>query len=119
MAQTLEQQEVVLAVAQLVQERGRPVTLTLVDTDGQPDPTETTTDFPLLAVLRNYSKGLVNGSLIQAGDKQALVAAGALPRDPRAEDRLDDGDGTTWVVVTCRVLQLHDLTVAYNLQVRQ
>ena len=96
-------------VAQLVMSEGGPTTPW-----GEDEPTETLT--PLVIVTDTYSQGLVDGTLIMAGDRRVMVEAG--PVAPSTAHKLRIG-GEDYAIVAVRPLAPGGVALMYEVQVRR
>lgn len=108
--------------ATMLKKTGTAMTLR-VTTPGTYDPAtgadsgETTTDYVCVGVLTNVSDYLTDGTLIQVGDKVALIGATVAVR-PKADDALVIG-GDTWKVVNVKAVEPSGVPVLYKVQVRR
>ena len=81
------------------------------------DSGETTTDYACVGVLTNVSDYLINKTLIQVGDKIALIDATIAVR-PKADDALVIGEDT-WKIVNVKTVEPSGVPVLYKAQVRR
>ena len=107
-------------------EDGQPITITRTsDGTGEFDPTtgayEPTTPltFTGYAVASNYRQDLVDGTLIQQGDKLFTVAASGLGCEPMASDALTDAAGDVWSIVSVDILAPAGVALLYKVQGRK
>lgn len=107
---------------QMLQEFGAPASL-LRASGGSYDPTtggvpaDDLTPEPIVAAVFDYAEGLINGSLIQVGDKQAYVSVlGVVP--PKTSD-IVVWQGARYTIVKPLVLAPAGVNVLYQLQMRK
>lgn len=106
----------------LLSDMGETLTLKKVST-GSYDPstgsaTETTTDYSVTGTFINYKQGHIDGSLIQRGDRKALIAAKGLTVDPAIDDKITGVDDSVRVVAVQKIRE-GGSTVAFFCQVRE
>ena len=99
-----------------------PLIVTLVRTAGGPQtPWDTsafaaTAETPLRAVVGRYQQGIIDGTLIMAGDRRVMVEAG--PVEPRTSDKLRIG-GEDYAIVAVRPTAPGGVALMYEVQVRR
>lgn len=79
--------------------------------------TQTTVDFPVLAVMLNFSQFERAQGLVEVNDKKALVAVGDLTSAPAVKDRFVVV-GESYEVVNAQALSPAGVDVLYTLQLR-
>lgn len=107
----------------LIQKNGRTITYrqkggTLVDvTKPWLGTTGDTTLTPKAAFI-DYEQSDVRGQLVQAGDKQVLIAADDLPGiTPGNQDSIEDGS-IRWGIVSVNAIDPSDAPIVYEFHVR-
>ena len=78
---------------------------------------ETTTDYPCRGVILDFTRDMIDGTLILAGDKQATIEAASLAVEPRPSDDLIQ-DGASWNIIAVDVVKPGSVPFLYKLQVR-
>ena len=108
--------------AQLADEFGKTVTLVHISESFDPNTGTTlqteTTEMVNAVPPQAFSKGRIDGSLIQEGDTQVGLPAQSVTTPPTTEDRLKFDDGV-WSIVAVDPLYSGEKIALYNLQVRQ
>jgi hypothetical protein len=107
-------------------EDGQPITITRAqDGNGEFDPSTGAyvpvdpLTFPGYAVATNYRQNLVDGTLIQQGDKLFTVAAFGLGCVPMASDSLTDAAGDVWSIVSVGIVSPAGVALLYKVQGRK
>lgn len=75
------------------------------------------TNYTIQAVMTNYRDALIDGTLILAGDRKALIAASGLAITPAVGDRIVNGSETSEIVKSSEIAP-NGTPVAYIAQVR-
>lgn len=75
--------------------------------------------FSGFAVASSYRQDLVDGTLIQQGDKLFTVAASGLGCEPMASDTLTDAAGKEWNVVSVHIVAPAGVALLYKVQGRK
>jgi len=82
-------------------------------------PAGSTTDYPCSVVFEEFGESQIDGTLIQRGDRKAIVARSTLATEPvPARDTLIEG-GRTWRIVGFTGYSSGEQEAAYSLQVRR
>jgi hypothetical protein len=109
-----------------IKAKGQPITITRAqDGNGEFDPATGAyvpvdpLTFSGYAVASNYSQNLVDGALIQQGDKLFTVAASGLGCVPMASDSLTDAAGDVWSVVNVGIVSPAGVALLYKVQGRK
>tara|TARA_B100000686_G_C16738759_1_gene945274 strand:+ start:787 stop:1137 length:351 start_codon:yes stop_codon:yes gene_type:complete len=104
---------------QQIADKGRTITIKSV-TEGAYVPGQpysgTETETSVKAVVTAYSERLIDGSVIQTGDKQALIAARGIS-EPTTSDKIIDG-GDTYSIVNVSTVKPGNTAILYKIQVR-
>jgi len=92
--------------------------------DGEYDPEQSTagpvsTAHEVTAALLAYPQKFVDGTLIRAGDKRALVSPLGLTVTPKPGDTLTDAAGAVHQVIDAKPLAPAGTVVLWTLQVRR
>lgn len=105
---------------------GQPITITRAqDGNGEFDPDTGAYKpvdpllFPGHAIATNYSQNLVDGTLIQQGDKLFTAAASGLGCTPMASDTLTDASGDVWSIVSVGIVAPGGVALLYKIQGRK
>lgn len=77
-----------------------------------------TVDYPCRGVILSYSQNLIDGTVIQAGDKQASIEAASLAVEPMPGDTLIQG-AESWSVLAVNPVKPGSVAFLYKLQVRR
>lgn len=115
--------EVAGTAQEMIAEFGRSVTLRR-NSEGTYNPATdaisgaTTTDVAVQAVFTEFKQKDIDGTLIQQGDKQVLVAAAALTSPPENNDILVDGSDQ-YRIIELMAIQPGDTALIYKVQVRR
>lgn len=75
--------------------------------------------FSGFAAASSYRQDLVDGTLIQQGDKLFTVAASGLGCEPMASDTLTDAAGKEWTVVSVDIVSPAGVALLYKVQGRK
>lgn len=109
-----------------IKAKGQAITITrAADGTGEFDPTTGAYKpvAPLVcsgfAVASNYRRDLVDGTLIQQGDKLFTVAASGLGCKPMASDTLTDAAGDVWTVMAVDIVSPAGVALLYKVQGRK
>lgn len=109
-----------------IKAKGQPITITRAQSgNGEFDPSTsayvpvTPLAFTGYAVASNYSQNLVDGTLIQQGDKLFTVAASGLGCVPMASDSLTDVAGDVWSIVSVGIMSPAGVALLYKVQGRK
>lgn len=110
----------VTTAAKLLKDKGQPMVIrrkAVVSRDPAAGTVTTAAqqDFVVHGVLVNYNTQLVADSLVQKGDRQAIIEGGVVA--PTKEDQLV-AEGRTWAIVDFESVNPAGTTVIYKLQVR-
>lgn len=111
-----------MAIAE-VSDKGRSVTLTYT-TQGTYDPGDdtftgqTTTTQTVKAVILNFRRAEIDGTLIKNGDRRALVAPDNLTRAPKTGDTITDGS-EVFSIQNVEEVKPGDTVLLYKLQLRK
>lgn len=108
---------------ELLTESGQACVLGSVTTDAY-DPAEseavvTNAAHPVTAAILAYPQHFIDGSLILAGDKRALVSPVGLTVTPKPGDTLTDAAGAEYKVIDAKELAPAGTVVLWTLQVRK
>lgn len=108
----------------MLKEFGAPATLIRVAGAAVYDPATGTTvpsaeakEEPIIAAVFDYAEGLINGSLIQVGDKQAYVSV--LGVDPPKTSDVVVWAGARYTIVKPLIMAPAGENVLYQLQMRR
>lgn len=109
-----------------IKKAGQAITITrAADGTGEFDPTTGAYEpvaprtFPGHAVASSYRQDLVDGTLIQQGDKLFTVAASGLGCEPMASDTLTDAAGNVWSVMSVGIVSPGGVALLYKVQGRK
>jgi hypothetical protein len=112
--------QTVTHVTRLISDAGRTFTFKKQGASGTAyAPTITYTETAAVkGALQSYASRYIDGNIIQANDRRALILASSIAVTPAPGDRLLI-DGDDWTVLLVRPYVVGSTTVAYSLQVRQ
>jgi len=109
-----------------IKAKGQPITITRAqEGPGEFDPTTgaykptTPLTFTGYAIATSYRQDLVDGTLIQQGDKLFTVAASALGCTPMTSDTLTDAGGDVWSVQNVDIVSPGGVALLYKVQGRK
>lgn len=117
---TLYKRLAAVAQAQL-SGKGRAITLRRAITSFDPQTgvtSQSVTDHGAHGLFTAYRIDQIDGSAVQRGDRQLLIAADGIPLSPDTGDRIVT-DGEEWQVVSVETLAPGDRAVLYRLQIRR
>jgi hypothetical protein len=110
------------ATISLIADAGRAVSL-VYTTQGTYNPSDdeiysqAETSETVYMVITNFKKSDVDGTLIKAGDRLALLANDNLSRAPKTGDKVEDSE--TYTIVGIEEIKPGDTVLLYKLQLRR
>jgi hypothetical protein len=103
----------------LIERFGQTGALRRTTSDNDPfNPSQTTTDHDCAFAVLDYSKSVVDGTVIQQNDQMVYLSTKGLTIAPETTDRLVVG-GTALTIVSVKPLSPAGMTIFYELQVRK
>lgn len=109
-------------ILRLIKDRGESLTL-VKTTTGAYDPatsgaTESTANHTIQVAVVGYKSNLIDGSIIQRGDRKAIIAASGLNVTPAIGDKIT-GLGDAVRIIDKRTVRDNGQNVAFVCQVRE
>ena len=78
----------------------------------------TNDDEDAVVAMVNYREDRADGSLVELGDRKALMAADGLSKVPQTGDQIV-GFGDTVTVIAVKTIEVAGVKVGYSMQVRE